>query len=112
MPQVEYLKEQIAKQYGNISKFAEHIGVPATTIRNMFTRGVDGIGTGTMVKICDALHIDISSLMRDEPKKQLDFDDFTYALYNESRDLPEEKKQMLLEMARFFNKELQNGKEG
>ena len=112
MPRVEYLKEQIAKQYGNISKFAEHIGVPATTIRNIFTRGLDGIGTGTMVKICDALHIDVSSLMHDEPKMQLDFDDFTYALYSESRDLPEEKKQMLLEMARFLHKELQDGKEG
>lgn len=112
MPRVEYLKEQIVKQYGNVSQFAEHIGVPATTIRNIFTRGLDGVGAGTMVKICDALHIDVSSLLHDEPKRQVEFDDFTYALYSESRDLPEEKKQMLLEMARFFRKELQDGEDG
>lgn len=38
------------------------------------------------------------------------FDEFTYAMYNETRDLPPEKKQMLLDMARFFQKELQQEK--
>lgn len=30
------------------------------------------------------------------------FDDFTYAMHNESKELTEENKQKLLEMARFF----------
>ena len=38
------------------------------------------------------------------------FDDFTYAMYNETRDLSPEKKQMLLDMARFFREELQKEK--
>ena len=38
------------------------------------------------------------------------FDDFTYAMHNEMQDLPPEKKQMLLDMARFFKEELQREK--
>ena len=37
------------------------------------------------------------------------FDDFTYALHNESKDLTEENKQKLLEMARLFKLAQQHG---
>lgn len=33
------------------------------------------------------------------------FNDFTYAMYNESTELTEENKQKLLEMARFFKEQ-------
>jgi len=49
----------------------------------------------------------IDEILGKKPSLPVTFDDFTYALYNETRDLPPEKKQMLLEMARFFQKELQ-----
>ena len=39
-------------------------------------------------------------------ERVLEFDDFTYALYDESKELPPEKKQMLLEMARFMRQEM------
>ena len=35
------------------------------------------------------------------------FDDFTYAMFEETKDLPAEKKQMLLEMARFMKADLE-----
>ena len=38
------------------------------------------------------------------------FDDFTYAMYEETKELPLEKKQMLLEMARFMKADLEKGK--
>ena len=38
------------------------------------------------------------------------FDDFTYAMYEETKELPQEKKQMLLEMARFMKADLEKGK--
>lgn len=34
-------------------------------------------------------------------------DDFTYAMYNETKDLPPEKKQMLLDMARFMRSDME-----
>jgi transcriptional regulator with XRE-family HTH domain len=45
-----------------------------------------------------------------EGEREIGFDDFDYALYNESKDLPEEKKQMLLSMARFMRQEDKKGK--
>ncbi|MBQ7858668.1 MAG: helix-turn-helix transcriptional regulator [Faecalibacterium sp.] len=36
------------------------------------------------------------------PQPDITFDDFTYALHNETQELTEENKQKLLEMARFF----------
>ena len=38
------------------------------------------------------------------------FDDFTYALHNETKELSEEKKQELLEMARFFKHQMEKEK--
>lgn len=38
---------------------------------------------------------------------RLEFDDFTYAMHNEAKDLPEEKKQMLLTMARFMKADME-----
>lgn len=37
--------------------------------------------------------------------EQITFDDFTYAMYDETRELTEENKKRLLEMARFFAQE-------
>ena len=42
-----------------------------------------------------------------EGEREIDFDDFTYAMHNEAKDLPEEKKRMLLDMARFMKADLE-----
>ena len=46
----------------------------------------------------------------DADNGDITFDSFTYALYGETRDLTEENRQKLLEMARFFKQ--QQEKEG
>ena len=38
------------------------------------------------------------------------FDDFTYAMHSESKELTEENKNMLLDMARMLKKRQQEGK--
>ncbi|MBO5339587.1 MAG: helix-turn-helix domain-containing protein [Oscillospiraceae bacterium] len=113
MTREEHLKALIIEQYGTVSKFAQAAGIPQNTIRNIFVRGLDGVGAGTVVKICSALNVDVESLMAGSPaapKHDITFDDFTYAMHNEMKDLPPEKKEMLLNMARFFNEELQKEK--
>lgn len=42
-----------------------------------------------------------------EGERQIGFDDFTYAMQNEAKDLPQEKKDMLLQMARFMKAEME-----
>ena len=45
-----------------------------------------------------------------EGEREIGFDDFTYAFYEESKDLPDEKKKMLLEMARFTKADIEKEK--
>ena len=42
--------------------------------------------------------------------KELAFDDFTYAMYEEGKQLTEENKQKLLEMAKFFKQQQEKEK--
>lgn len=45
-----------------------------------------------------------------EDEREIGFDDFTYAFFNETKDLSEEKKRMLLDMARFMRADIENEK--
>lgn len=45
-------------------------------------------------------------------ERSITFDDFTYAMHNETKNLSQEKKDMLLQMARFFNDELEKEERG
>ena len=45
-----------------------------------------------------------------EGEREIGFDDSTYAFYEESKDLPDEKKKMLLEMARFMKADIEKEK--
>lgn len=112
MTREEQLKELIASKFGSIARFAEAAELPATTIRNIFTRGLGGVGADTVIKICATLDVDVEGLMNGTARqgRTVTFDDFTYAMHNETRALSQEKKQMLLDMARFFNEELQREK--
>lgn len=66
-----------------------------------------------MQKIADYFGISVDYLLGNEEKEkpaaqtggELGFDDFTYALHNETKKLTEENKQKLLEMAKFFQQQ-------
>lgn len=68
----------------------------------------------TAQKIADYFGISVAELMSDQKSKlshtteaepDITFNDFTYALHNETKELTEENKQKLLEMARFFKQQ-------
>lgn len=66
--------------------------------------------------IADYFDVSTDYLLGNEPKQKTPaeagaaFDDFTYAMYGESRGLTEENKNMLLDMARMLKKRQQEGK--
>lgn len=72
----------------------------------------------TLNKIAEYFSVSVSVLLGEETKKaptpegerEITMDDFTYAFYKESRDLPDEKKKMLLDMARFMKSDIEKGK--
>ena len=90
-----------------------------------------GISTGSMTdwkkgrsapkvdklqKIADYFGVSVDYLLGKEPKEKtpaeadVTFDDFTYAMYGEAKELTDEDKNMLLEMARMLKKRQQEGK--
>ena len=90
-----------------------------------------GISTGSMTdwkkgrsapkvdklqKIADYFCVSVDYLLGNEPKEKtpaeadVTFDDFTYAMYGEAKELTDEDKNMLLEMARMLKKRQQEGK--
>ena len=60
---------------------------------------------GTIQKLADFFGVSKSDIIEDiktPAEADVTFDDFTYAMHHESKELTEENKQKLLEMARFF----------
>lgn len=69
----------------------------------------------TVLKMADYFGVSVDYLLGrtenplPETKKEateITFDDFTYAFYNESKNLSEEQKAALLNMAKLFNEQL------
>lgn len=59
----DVLRDRIISEYGSVRKFSQAVGIPDSTLRNIFTRGIDGVAAGTVVEICKALKLDVEALM-------------------------------------------------
>lgn len=73
----------------------------------------------TLAKLADYFGVSTDYLLGQETEKaptpegerSISFDDFTYAMYEESKELTEENKQKLLEMAQFFRQQQEKDKQ-
>ena len=86
------------------TELGEKLGVRKNAVSKWECGRVDDI-PGSKIKAMAALFGVSPSYLIDDgapAPARLDFDNFTYAMYNETKDLPAEKKQMLLDMARFM----------
>ena len=96
----------LRKQLGlTQTELGEKLGVQKNAVSKWETGRVDDI-PGSKIRSMAALFGVSPSYLIDDEEETVRFDDFTYAMYNEAKDLPEEKKQMLLEMAKFMRSEL------
>lgn len=89
------------------TELGEKLGVQKNAVSKWETGRVDDI-PGSKIRAMAALFGVSPSYLIDDEEADIRLDDFTYAMYNEARDLPPEKKQMLLEMAKFMRSELEN----
>lgn len=91
------------------TELGEKLGVQKNAVSKWECGRVDDI-PGSKIKAMAALFGVTPSYLIDDgagSPARPDFDEFTYALHNETKDLPEEKKQMLLDMARFMKADLE-----
>lgn len=58
----EQLKSIILERYKSVRAFTLSIGIPYTTLDSVFKRGIQNAGIGTMLKVFDALNLDIESV--------------------------------------------------
>lgn len=97
-----------------MKRLGEAIGVAESTI-SLYENGKRQPDNDTLQKLADYFNVSVDYLlgrtddMNQNPgEENISFDDFTYAMYNESKELTEEDKQALLGMARLLKKKKQD----
>ena len=90
------------------SKMCDDLGMSRSTLTELRKGRAKTLKLEKASKIADYFGVSVDYLLGNEPKEKtpaeadVTFDDFTYALHGETKELTEENKQKLLEMARFF----------
>lgn len=67
MKKAQILKKEILSQYKSVRQFSIEMEIPYSTLVTALDRGIEGMGYGTVIRICDRLSlnpIDFSSLER------------------------------------------------
>ena len=119
MTKEEFLQNEIMKKYKSVMAFAKDIGVPYTTIKGLLARGIDGASVQTVIKICDALSVDVYYLVREEFNNieksptpvingagdDIDYKDLGMQIYQAllSRGMVEEGQELTDAQIRFLN---------
>lgn len=87
------------------TELSDKLGISRQALAN-YEAGRREPDNETLIKIADILGTSIDNLLDRVPLTETD--DFTYALYNEMRELSEEDKQQLINMARFLKSQKEN----
>ena len=109
--------EQLLLKFGVTAyQVAKATGISTATLTN-WKKGRYTPKQDKLQKIADYFGVPVSELTEEtkkaptpEGEREITMDDFTYAFYKESKDLPDEKKKMLLDMARFMKSDIEKGK--
>ncbi len=98
------------EQHMTQQQLADALGLAKSTI-SMYETGQREPDYATLEALAAALRAPIAGFFPsgEVPAQEPTFDDFTYAMHREARDLPPEKKEMLLAMARFMRQEQEKG---
>ena len=122
----QFIREKRESLGMSLREFGRICNISHTTI-DCIEKGYDprtgkdvNITKNTFGKLSEALKVPVAKLVElsqgvenaptPEGERKIGFDDFTYAFYEESKDLPDEKKKMLLDMARFMKADIDKGK--
>lgn len=66
MTMEEQLKNAILEKYKSVRAFTTTINIPYSTLDSVFKRGISNAGISTMIKVFDALDLDIESVSSGE----------------------------------------------
>lgn len=93
----EQLKAEILSHYKSVRAFTQAINIPYSTLDSAFKRGIANSGVGTMVKVFQALDLDIENVQFGDLKKAAPSED--ESLLSLLHQLNEEGREKLLDYA-------------
>jgi len=105
--------DKLCKDNGtNITQMCKEAGVQRSALSEYKSGRHKTISFSNLQKIADYFKMTVDELVNGETtetkKDEITFDDFTYAMYNESRELLPEEKEMLLDMAKLMKEKRKN----
>lgn len=87
----------------SITEMCRACGVSRSSLTDLKNGRKKSLSTETLSRIAAWFGVSVDSLLGSTAAQgEIGMDDFTYALYHETRELTPENKEKLLEMARFF----------
>lgn len=95
----------------SINKALIESGVGKSVVDNLKKGSMPN--AGILSKIADYFNVSADYLLgktNNPNKEDVTFDDFTFAMYEETKDLTEKDKEALLDMAKIFKKHLDDKK--
>lgn len=93
-----------------LQQVAQKVGIDKSTVLRYENNTIATVKQPVIAAIAAALSTSVDYLLcrtNDASPELPGLDDFTYALYNETRPLTRENREKLLEMARFFRQQQQ-----
>lgn len=66
MTRENYIKDLIKEKGYSVKSFAEHIGIPYSTLRSILSSGVGGASVDNAIRICQGLGITVDALNKCE----------------------------------------------
>ena len=112
MSNFKYYRQKIKMSQKEVGSY---LGITGQAYSN-YENGKREADYETLLKLSELFETSIENLLMDEEPEDIDetkkdevtFDDFTYAMYNESRELLPEEKEMLLDMAKLMKEKRKN----
>lgn len=93
----------------SITEMCKQAGVSRSIMTELKKGRTNSLSQSTLEKISEYFNVKIDDLLgkneSNTTTSKIGMDDFTYAFYNEAKELTEENKQKLLELARFFKEQ-------
>ena len=105
----EEIKKLILSQYKSLSNFCKQFDFPWSTVKSMLTRGIKNSSIGNVIKLCNALNLDIEELSQgklvskpiNQEKINKDDDYILIACHHETGQLTEDEKEEIKQFAEF-----------